>query len=220
RLDLLAGLELGRKLKEEPEFADFDSLFHDVHAIEVVNDNGFEDEVVLVRMARGLIKNRGELFAIVRMFLATCVPVIQQRSHSIETRAVQRLKNVQCSKKERTRTAGWIEHGDFADTFIESQDQVRPGILYHVLRELAGVKIICDQVVDVANFPRAQLASKFLASLAAINGLAPDFRRQTKLGRGGLVPARAAFTEVGFIGVYSCFDVIGKREWLIQFVAS
>ncbi len=85
----------------------------------------------------------------------------------------------------------------FADGFEEREEQVGRGIFHHVLRELADVEIERDEVVDGADFAGAQLALKLLAALAAGDGLAPDFRRQAELGRGGFVPAGAALAEVG-----------------------
>jgi hypothetical protein len=36
------------KFEEEPQLADLDGLLHDVHAEEVVDDDGLEDEVVKI----------------------------------------------------------------------------------------------------------------------------------------------------------------------------
>jgi hypothetical protein len=36
----------GDEFEEEPQFADFDGFFDDVDAVEVVEDNGFENEVI------------------------------------------------------------------------------------------------------------------------------------------------------------------------------
>ena len=48
RLDLVGRFDLGDELEEQAEFADFDRLLHDVHAEQVVDDDGLEDEVALV----------------------------------------------------------------------------------------------------------------------------------------------------------------------------
>ena len=47
-------LDLGDELEEQAQFADFDRLFHDVHAEEVVEDDGLEDEVAAVGVRRQL----------------------------------------------------------------------------------------------------------------------------------------------------------------------
>ena len=108
----LARLELRGELEEEAQFADFDGLFHDVHAVEVVDDDGLEDEVVLVRMARGLVQDGGEFFAVVRVFFAARFPVVEQGAHSVEAGAVERLKDVERGEEERAGAAGGIEHSE------------------------------------------------------------------------------------------------------------
>ena len=46
--------DLGGELEEEAQFADFDRLFHDVHAVEVVEDDALEDEVAAVGVGRDI----------------------------------------------------------------------------------------------------------------------------------------------------------------------
>ena len=38
-------LDLGGELEEEAQLTDLHRLFHDVHAVEVVEDDGLQDEV-------------------------------------------------------------------------------------------------------------------------------------------------------------------------------
>jgi hypothetical protein len=38
-LNIFDAFDLGYELEEQAEFADFDGLFHDVHAVEVVHDD-------------------------------------------------------------------------------------------------------------------------------------------------------------------------------------
>ena len=86
------------------------------------------------------------------------------------------------------------------------------GIFHHVLRELADVEIERDEVIDGADFAGAKFALELLAALAAGNGLAPDFRGQADLRRGGFVLTGAAFAEIGLRGVDAFLNVVGQRQ--------
>ena len=111
--------------------------------------------------------------------VAARFPIAEQRAHAVEAGAVERLKDIQRGEEERAGAASGIEDGDFADGFEEREEKVGRGIFDHALRELADVEIERDEIVDCANFACAQFALKLFAALAAGDGLAPDFRRQT-----------------------------------------
>jgi len=49
--------DLGNQLEKEPQLADSTALFHDVHAEEGCDDDGFEDEIVLLGVALRFFEN-------------------------------------------------------------------------------------------------------------------------------------------------------------------
>ena len=57
----LALFDLGDQFQEEPQLADFHGLFHDVHAVEVVDDNGLQDEIAAVGMPGHFVEDFSEV---------------------------------------------------------------------------------------------------------------------------------------------------------------
>lgn len=49
-------INLGSEFEEEPQFADFHCLFHDVHAVKIVEDYAFVNEVLLIWVVCYLLK--------------------------------------------------------------------------------------------------------------------------------------------------------------------
>src|SRR5207302_843058 len=46
--NVLKAVDLGDQLEKEAQLADFDGLFHDIDAVQVVDDDGFKDEVAAI----------------------------------------------------------------------------------------------------------------------------------------------------------------------------
>jgi hypothetical protein len=69
RLQVLDPVYLGHKLEEEAQLADLHSLFHDVHAVEVVDDDGFQDVVATVRMLVDLCEDSSKITELLRPML-------------------------------------------------------------------------------------------------------------------------------------------------------
>ena len=61
RLQVLAASPPGDKLEEQAELADFHGLFHDVHAVEVVDDDRLQDEVAVVGVPGYIVEDLAEV---------------------------------------------------------------------------------------------------------------------------------------------------------------
>ena len=84
RLDVLGVVDLRDQFQEQTQFANLHCLVHDVHAIQVVDDDALEDEVASIRMigyALQFSRKVGILGA-------------AQLLHLVQTDFVQRLQNI------------------------------------------------------------------------------------------------------------------------------
>src|SRR5258708_31413755 len=68
-LDVIWFFDLCDQLEEEAQFTDFDSFFHDVDAVEVVDNDRFEDEIFTAMVSGNLLENISEAFDVI-IFLA------------------------------------------------------------------------------------------------------------------------------------------------------
>ena len=168
RLDaeIVAGrvrLDLGGEFEEQAQFADFHRLFHDVHRVEIIEDDGFQDEVAPVGVSVHAGEDFGEFLVVVGMgFAAVVAPFGQERFHAVETGFVEGFKDVERGKDERARAAGWVKDGDGGDGLPEGHEQVRAfAILDDILRELAEIQIEGDEVVDLADFACGEFLPDF-----------------------------------------------------------
>ena len=119
-------LDLRGELQEQAEFTDFHRLFHDVHSIEVVQNDGFQDAVPAVGVRGHVGEDLGEFLVIVGVkFLPCLAPLREERFHAVQAGFVEWLKDVQRGKNERTRAARGIEDSDGGDGLPEGHEQVR-----------------------------------------------------------------------------------------------
>ena len=112
RLDLFVTLQLGCQLQEEAQLADLHGLFHDVDAVEVVQDDGLEDEVALAGVLLHLPQDVFEVTQIVRATAIEAFFVVQEAAHPLQAGGVERFQNVEGGEEERAGTAGGIQDGD------------------------------------------------------------------------------------------------------------
>ena len=108
-----ARLDLSDQLEEEAQLADFDRLFHDVHAVQVVDDDGLEDEVAAVGMRGDLGQRRPE----VRELSSDVARrqrrwLVDERLHPVQAGLVERFEDVERGEQERAGAAGGVEDGD------------------------------------------------------------------------------------------------------------
>lgn len=105
----------GHHLEEEPQAGDLRRLVHDVHAVEVAQDDVLVDEILAVRaeLARNLLQFRLEEIRIRRVHLL----------HAVETRLVERFKDVERGEEERPRSAGRVENRHLAQGVVEMEDE-------------------------------------------------------------------------------------------------
>src|SRR6266581_7472070 len=90
--------------------------------------------------------------------------VANESLHAIKTSFVQRLENVQRSKKEGTGAARRIKHRHTLDRVPECSEQLRSfAILDHILRELTDVDVKRDEFIDVMD----SVGGEFLSDLIA-----------------------------------------------------
>jgi len=91
RFDGLAGFELGGELEEEAEFADFHGFLHDVHAVEIVDDDGLVDEVGLVRVAIHGGEDGLDFLFPNRVLFTGGLPIGEQGAEAFEQAFVERF---------------------------------------------------------------------------------------------------------------------------------
>ena len=70
RFDLVVAVQLRDEFEEQAQFADFYRLFHDVHAVQVVDDDGLEDEVAFAGVLFDLFQDLAEVAEFFRTVLA------------------------------------------------------------------------------------------------------------------------------------------------------
>ena len=125
---VLDALDLRHQLEEEAQLADFHRLFHDVHAVEVVDDDGLEDEVAAVGVLGDALQHLAEVARTSpgRCFSPERVQVVHERLHAVQAGLVERLQDVERGKQERARAAGRVEDRDSLDGLPEGAQQLRP----------------------------------------------------------------------------------------------
>ena len=176
--------------------------------VEIVQDDGFQNEVAPVGVRVHAGEDFGEFLVVVRDGLcAVLAPFGQECFHAVETGFVERFKDVERGKDERARAAGGVEDGDGGDGLPEGHEQVRAfAILDDILRELAEIEIEGDEVVDLADFAGGEFLPDFLVTLPAGDDFAPDFGWQRIFAGRGFVPRLAAFDQVGLGSVQAGRD--------------
>ena len=113
RLDLVVSLELGDELEEEAQLADFYGLFHDVDAVEVADDDRFEDEVRLA----GMVAYMGPDLAEIAQGLGAVgalrtFQVVEKAFHGLKAGGVERFEYVEGGEEEGAGAAGGVENGN------------------------------------------------------------------------------------------------------------
>ena len=79
--------------------------------------------------------------------------LIKKDLHPIEARLVERFKDIQGSKEERTGTASRVKDCYLSDGFPEGAEEFGAlAIFNNLLGELADVEIVGNQIVDVVYF--------------------------------------------------------------------
>ena len=134
----------GDHLEEETESRDFRGLVHDVHAVEVAEDDGFVDEVLAVAAVAGRPPYHfGE-------FILEEVGILGvEFLHAVEARLVERFEDVERGEEERARAAGGIEDRHLAQRLVEMKHEFVVGrVADDVLGEGADVEVVGDEVVD------------------------------------------------------------------------
>src|SRR5207302_1250943 len=133
RLDIIKRLNLRDELEEEAQLADFGGFLHDIDAIEVVDNDGFEDEVTPARVLFNLFEDLAEaidggsslpLLGPDRSVEA--ISLLDHDLHAVKAGFIEGFEDGESSEEEGPRTTGWIENGDLLDTVVESAQQVCP----------------------------------------------------------------------------------------------
>ena len=89
---------MGNQFEEEPELADFDSLLHDVHAEEVVDDDGFEDEIVLLGVALRFFENLLEVAEFRWVVRPRRLHVFNKTLHPYQAGFIERFEDIERGK--------------------------------------------------------------------------------------------------------------------------
>ena len=93
--------DLGGQLEEQPQLADLDRFFHDVDAVEVVDDDRLEDKVLAVGVRAAASRIAWKALSAADGERRPHRGLAQQHRHPIEAELVERLKDIQCSEQER-----------------------------------------------------------------------------------------------------------------------
>ena len=213
RFDLLVAVELRHKLEEQAQLADLYRLFHDVDAVQVVDDDRLEDEVAFAGVLLDLSQHFPEVLHLLRAVLAPRpVEVVEKAAHGVETGVVQRLQHAERGEQERAGAARGVEDGDVAQRLPERADQLRSlAGGDHVLGELLHVQVVRDQVVDGRDLVGGELRADFLVAPTAGDVLAPRLGRQA-VDRGCRFVPPAALRHV----VYAGGDLRRQRLLVVQ----
>ena len=170
-----------------------DRLLHDVDAVEVADNDRFEDEVAVA----GVLFDLGQHFAEVAQRLRAvgalrAFQVIEKASHGLEAGGVERLENVEGGEEEGAGAAGGIENGYGVEGFPEGAHQFRPfAVGDHIQGELFDVEIVGDEVVDRCDLAGRECGVDFLVATTAGDVLAPGLGGQGVCVGGRVVPAAA-----------------------------
>ena len=101
RLYLVVAFQLGYQLEKQAQLADFHRLFHDVNAVEVVQDYGLEDEVPLAGVTIRLVQYPPKVLKMVGTALALGpFGIVQETQHPFHAGGVQRFKYVESSEEK------------------------------------------------------------------------------------------------------------------------
>ena len=113
RLPVPCPVDLGGELEEQAELTDLDGLLHDVHAVEVVEDDRFQDEVA---RGSGAAATCASTFGSRENFSGRCFWPSASRSstkrlHALQAGFVERLQDIERGEQERAGAAGRVEDG-------------------------------------------------------------------------------------------------------------
>lgn len=183
-------------LQEQAQLGNLGRLHHDVHAVEIAQDNAFIDEILDVTtvLVCDFLQFRFEPVGIL------CVELL----HPLDAYLIERFKDVHCREKESTRTAGRVKDGDALQCLVEVEDkQTVISIVQQVIDKRADVKVISDEVVDVRDFTFSNFSEYILTALQPFHRFAPYLRGQCESVRCFRVPVLAAFQQVGLGSVKS-----------------
>ena len=115
---LVVGIDIHNRhhLQEKTQPGDFRRLVHDVHAVEIAEDDVLVDEVLLIR---------AELVLDLRQLVLEELGVVAMEiPHSVEANLIQRLKDVERGKQERAGSARRIQNRHLAQRLIEVRNEV------------------------------------------------------------------------------------------------
>src|SRR5439155_13154801 len=102
------------------QLADFHGLFHDVHTVEVIDDDRLEDEVTTIGVLINLCQDTAKIGESPRMVpLARALQVVHERLHAVQACLIKWLQNIERSEQKCARATGRIEDRDGRDSLIE-----------------------------------------------------------------------------------------------------
>ena len=167
RFQFASTAHLRHQLEEEPQLTDFHRFGHDVHAEEVVQDDGFVDVVTARGVAGDFIQHLREIAksALSPGPSPACgrgeaTGIFDEAFHAVEAGFVQGFQHVERGKQESARAAGGVEDGDAVAKFLvgpfrhapddglpDGAQQVGAGAgVDDILHELADVEVEGDEV--------------------------------------------------------------------------
>ena len=124
RLQLTDVIHLGDQLEEQPQLADFDRLLHDVHAVEVPDDDRLEDEVGGIGVPSNVFQHGAEVLELLgRCSIPQTLQILKEGLHPVEAGFVERLQDVEGGKQERPGAARWVEDGDAGNRLVEGPEE-------------------------------------------------------------------------------------------------
>ena len=144
-------------LQEQAQLGNLGCLHHDVHAVEVAQDDAFIDEILDVAavLVGDFLQFRFEPVGIL------CVELL----HPLDTYLIERLKDIHGGEKESPRTAGRVKDGNALQCLVEVEDkQTVVSIVQQVIDKRADVKVVSDEVVDVRDFAAADFLQQRVAT--------------------------------------------------------
>ena len=115
---LIVGIDIHDRhhLQEETQAGDFRRLVHDVHAVEVAEDDVLVDEILLV--GAELVLDLGQL--VLEKLAVLAVELL----HPVEANLIEGFKDVERGKQECARSACRIQHRHLTHRLVEVSDEV------------------------------------------------------------------------------------------------
>ena len=99
----------------------------------------------------------------------TSAYVLKEDLHPIQTCLIERFEDIECGKEERTGATGGIKDCHFSDGFPEGTEELGPLTIFDdILRGLADVEIVGNQIVDVVYLSVCEFGVGRFHSVAAV----------------------------------------------------